>query len=310
MARGPSLRDEAGRRNQPRNQSGGRIDRSRRGWDDENAPWLEEAEFEDGPTHTLVGRRTLWSILFGLAVLTLGVVVGIMLVSGQENGPIDVPRQGEAVPVLVSPGPWKIEPTGPDIEGIPVDGQGGIRFGTGIGHETQARIDLNALPEDPLPRPGLVDEEALAAAPAPVDGAANILPPAPVLAPDGLSPRTATPRASTPKPVDTVVPREAPRPVQPKTIFAPEPPSRAPAAAGSGQVLQLGAFSTEARARSAFRSLSERFNYLGGLTPLIMPISKDGRTLYRLRTTADNPAAAQEICGRLRVAGEACSIVE
>jgi len=312
MARGPSPRDEAGRRNQDRNQdrsqSAGRIDRRSRGWDDENAPWLDEAEFEDGPTHTLVGRTTLWSILFGLAVLTTGVVVGIMLVSDRENGPIDVPGQGEAVPVLASPGPWKIEPTGPDIEGIPVEGQGGVRFGTGIGQETQAAIDLNALPEDPLPRPGFVDEELMAAAPATPDEPMQAMPQVP--GPGAVTPKPAPAKAVTPKPVDTVVPREAPRPVQPKTIYAPEPQARAPAASGNGQMLQLGAFSSEARARSAFKSLSERFGYLGGLTPLIVPTLKDGKTLYRLRTTAANPMEARDICGRMRVAGEACSIVE
>lgn len=310
MARGPSPRDEAVRRNQDRSQSGGRIDRRSRGWDDENAPWLEEAEFEDGATHTLVGRRTLWGILFGLAVLTLGVVVGIMLVSGRENGPIDVPGQGEAVPVLASPGPWKIEPTGPDVEGIPVEGQGGVRFGTGIGQETQAQIDLNALPEDPLPRPGFVDEEAMATAPAPVDEPVQALPTAPVPASPAATPKPLPPKAVTPKAADTVVPREAARPAQPKTIYAPEPQAKAPAASGNGQVLQLGAFSSEARARSAFKSLSERFGYLGGMTPLIVPTSKDGKTLYRLRTAAANPVEARDICGRLRVAGEACSIVE
>ncbi len=292
MARGPSPRDEAGR------QSGGRIDRRSRGWDDENAPWLEEAELEDGPTHTLVGRRTLWGILFGLAVLTLGVVVGIMLVSGRDGGPIDVPRQGEAVPVLASPGPWKIEPTGPDVDGREIEGQGDIRFETGIGRETQAVIDLNALPEDPLPRPGLVDEEAMATAPAPMEQA----PPAPQPVP--------MPKAVAPKAVDTVVPREAPKLAQPKIIYAPEPQAKTPAAAANGQVLQLGAFSSEARARSAFKSLSERFGYLAGLEPLIVPTLKDGKTLYRLRASAANPMEARDICGRLRVAGEACTIVD
>jgi cell division septation protein DedD len=306
MARGPSPRDEASRRdsgyngNGGRSQSGGRIDRRSRGWDDENAPWLEEAEFEDGPTHTLVGRRTLWGILFGLAVLTLGVVVGIMLVSGRESGPIDVPGVGEEVPVLASPGPWKIEPTGPDVDGIEVEGQGDVRFGTGIGQETQAQIDLNALPEDPLPRPGFVDEEVMATAPAPVDETSQ---------PTAAPPPVATPKPA-PRPTDTVVPREAPKPAQPKIIYAPEPQARAPAQSGGGQVLQLGAFSSEARARSAFKSLSERFGYLGGLSPLIVPTEKDGKTLYRLRTAATNPMEARDICGRLRVAGEACSIVD
>lgn len=295
MARSPSPRDAANR------QGSGRIDRSGRDWDDAPAPWLEEAEPEDGPTHTLVGRRTLFGILFGLAVLTLGVVVGIMLVSRRETGPIDVPRQGEAVPVLASPGPWKIEPTGPDIDGMEVEGQGDVRFETGIGRETQAEIDLDALPEDPLPRPALIDEDAMASAPAPSAGE-----PAPAQAPAAA----AKPPAPAARTSDTVVPREAPRLAQPKTIYAPEPADKAPSAAASGQLVQLGAFSSEARARAAFKSLSERFGYLAGLSPLIVPIEKDGATLYRLRASAANPAEARTICGRLRVAGEACTVVD
>jgi len=304
MARGPSPRDEAGRRNADRSSSGGRIDRRSRDWDDGNAPWLEEGEFEDGPTHTLVGRRTLWSILFGLGVLTLGVVVGITLVSGRDDGPIDVPRQGETVPVLASPGPWKIEPTGPDVEGIPVEGQGDVRFGTGIGRETRAEIDLNALPEDPLPRPGYIEEEEMAAAPAPAPAAPMAPAPAPAAAPRELLPKSVAPRAT-----HTVVPRDAPMLPQPKTIFAPEPVAKAPESAANGQVLQLGAFSSEARARTAFKALSERFGYLGGLSPMIVPTVQDGKTLYRLRTTTASAADARDICGRLRVAGEACTIV-
>ena len=98
------------------------------------------------------------------------------------------------------------------------------------------------------------------------------------------------------------------RPPQPKTIEAPKP--AAPSAGGSGQTLQLGAFSSSARAREAFKSLSGRYAYLAGMEPLIVTVASDGKTLYRLRTTAPSPKAARDICGRLKVAGEACSVVD
>ena len=94
----------------------------------------------------------------------------------------------------------------------------------------------------------------------------------------------------------------------PKVVEAPRP--AAPAASGAGQVLQLGAFSSNARAREAFKSLSTRYAYLAGMEPVILPVASDGKTLYRLRTTAATPQAARDICGRLRVAGEACSVVD
>ncbi|TPE59837.1 hypothetical protein FJQ54_12985 [Sandaracinobacter neustonicus] len=296
--RGPSPRDDAQRRGRdeppPR----------RRRAEPEDAPWLDEGEYEeDGPTHTLVGRRTLLGILFLLGVLTVGVVVGITLVSKRESSPIDVPAVGEEVPVLRPQGPWKIAPTGPDVDGVPVEGQGQVLFGTGDGRETEAEIALNDLPEDPLPRPS---EAQVPAVPHSVDEALETG--APKIAAEPAAPPPA-PKPVVPKPSVTVTPTEAPKaPAVPKVVEAPKP--AAPVASGNGQQLQLGAFSSSARARDAFKSLSTRYAYLAGMEPVILPVTSDGKTLYRLRTTAPNPQAAREICGRLRVAGEACSVVQ
>jgi cell division septation protein DedD len=110
-----------------------------------------------------------------------------------------------------------------------------------------------------------------------------------------------------PKASDTIVPREAPaKTVAPKVVYAPEPAAKT---ASGGQVLQLGAFSSESRARTAFKELTGRYGYLAGMEPQILPVASDGKTLYRLRTVAGSPSAAKDICGRLKVAGEACSVV-
>jgi cell division septation protein DedD len=267
MAKGPSPRDDASRR--------GREEPAphRRRAEAEEAPWLDEGDHDDeGPTHTLIGRRTLWGILFLLAVLTVGVVVGITLVSRRDSAPIDVPAVGEEVPVLRAPGPWKLPPTGPDVDGVPVEGQGQLLFGTGDGRETDSAIALDAMPEDPLPKPG---------------------------------------QAQTLPMVDEALESDAP-------VIAADPPARpraidTPAAAptrGNGQTVQLGAFSSSARAREAFRSLSGRYVYLAGMEPLIVPVTTEGKTLYRLRMAAPSPIAARDICSRLKVAGEACSVVD
>jgi hypothetical protein len=57
-------------------------------------------------------------------------------------------------------------------------------------------------------------------------------------------------------------------------------------------------------------SLTERYAYLQGLEPMIVTVTADGKTLYRLRSATGSPALARDICGRLRVAGEACSVVD
>jgi cell division septation protein DedD len=289
MARKPSPRDDAARRGRADDRARDEQPRLQRRQDPDDAPWLDEADYEEGAIHTLVGRRTLWAMLFALGVLAIGVVVGILLVSKRETTPIDVPAVGAEVPVLASPGPWKLKPSGPDVDGVPVEGQGQLLFGTGDGQDTEARIAMDALPEDPMPRPGTESGPLPADQPA---AAAPLLagPPAPrddeKPAPEGAPPKRA----------------------QPKIIYAPGAESGAPADP-MGRVLQLGAFSSDSRARQAFKSLSERLSYLNGLEPLVVPIMVEGKTLYRLRTTAGTPAEARNICDRLKVAGEACTLV-
>jgi hypothetical protein len=77
----------------------------------------------------------------------------------------------------------------------------------------------------------------------------------------------------------------------------------APAAAGSGGTIQLGAFPSGAAAEKAWKALSGRFGYLAPLSHSVVQANVNGKTYYRLRATG--PGAAG-ICGRLKVAGEQC----
>lgn len=89
---------------------------------------------------------------------------------------------------------------------------------------------------------------------------------------------------------------------------APAPKATAPAApAAGGATVQLGAFSSQAAATSAWKALSGRFKYLEPLTHSVTPTTSGGKTLYRLR--ASGPGASN-LCGRLRVAGESCVVVD
>ncbi|MDQ3139968.1 MAG: SPOR domain-containing protein [Pseudomonadota bacterium] len=71
----------------------------------------------------------------------------------------------------------------------------------------------------------------------------------------------------------------------------------------AGATIQLGAFSTEAAASAAWKTLSGRFAYLSPLSYSVVAVESGERTLYRLR--ASGPEAAN-LCGRLRIAGENC----
>jgi hypothetical protein len=82
----------------------------------------------------------------------------------------------------------------------------------------------------------------------------------------------------------------------------------APGAGGGGSLVQLGAFPSEAAANTAWGGFAKRFGYLAALGKSVQPVKLNGRTLYRLRVNAGSAGQAQDICGRLRVAGESCFI--
>lgn len=104
-----------------------------------------------------------------------------------------------------------------------------------------------------------------------------------------------------------VQPKAAPAPVPAPTPITPpkaDPVPRTPTPAiAPGATIQLGAFSSQAGANTAWKGLSARFKYLAPLTHSITPVTAGGKTLYRLRASG---MGADDFCGRLRVAGETC----
>lgn len=89
-------------------------------------------------------------------------------------------------------------------------------------------------------------------------------------------------------------------------VQEPKPvPEAAPAP--SGTVIQLGAFSSAAKAEAAWQALTARFGALGGLSKIVVPVSSS--KLFRLRAGAASPADAKAMCQSLKVAGESCVVV-
>ena len=76
-----------------------------------------------------------------------------------------------------------------------------------------------------------------------------------------------------------------------------------------GSLVQLGAFPSEAAANAVWGGFGKRFAYLAPLGKSVQPVAIGGHTLYRLRVNAGSANQAADICGRLKVAGEACFIV-
>jgi SPOR domain len=181
--------------------------------------------------------------------------------------------KGDGKLIAAQEGDYKVRPDTPG--GMKVEGQGDSSFAASEGAEANGKIDTNAAPE------------------APVKGA-KAVPPKP-----GFVGAPAKPiaTASVPTSGGKLV---APPPAKPITTAA-------AIAAPSGALVQLGAFGSEAKANEAWTSLARRFGYLSNLPKSVVTAQVNGNQVYRLRANAGGQAST--ICGKLKVAGENCMIV-
>lgn len=107
-------------------------------------------------------------------------------------------------------------------------------------------------------------------------------------------------------------PAPAPPKPAPKAPAASQPaasapaPASQPAAAPSGPQVQLGAYSTIAKAETGWVLLSSNFPEVAALKKNIVEARVGGRTLYRLRAIAPDSDAARAACAALRAGGESC----
>lgn len=170
-------------------------------------------------------------------------------------------------------GVFKERPAAPG--GMKVEGEGDTAFAASEGADPNGRIDLDAIPE------------------APVAGAQGVAPAEQMKVKADARTAQAVPNATVPA-----------RP-EPAT----SEPAKPAAAVGSGTV-QLGAFSSNAAAQGAWKSLSGRIAALKPLDNSVVSASVGGKTVYRLRANVANRAEAKTLCGKLKVAGESCSIID
>lgn len=79
--------------------------------------------------------------------------------------------------------------------------------------------------------------------------------------------------------------------------------------AANGVLVQLGAYSSEAKANSGWSTLSGRFDYIKALPNKIASAKVEGATVYRLSAVAPDAATAQSVCNKLKSAGQSCLVV-
>ncbi len=178
--------------------------------------------------------------------------------------------QGDGKLIAAAEGDYKIRPDAPG--GMSVEGQGDTAFKASEGDAPKGRIDLNATSETP------------------VSG-------------------TRAPKSGTrPAPVGRSA--SAPMPANSGTLVAAPPAApviRPGAVSRAGGLVQLGAFSSEAKANQTWVLLVKRYAYLAPLVKSVEAAKIDSGTIYRLRANAGGDAGT--VCGKLRVAGESCLVV-
>jgi cell division protein FtsN len=75
-------------------------------------------------------------------------------------------------------------------------------------------------------------------------------------------------------------------------------------------MVQLGAFGDSAKADAAWAALNKRFGFLAGMNRKIAETNVEGgRKVFRLQAVTANSSEAQQLCAKLKVAGENCLIV-
>ena len=88
------------------------------------------------------------------------------------------------------------------------------------------------------------------------------------------------------------------------------PVASGPTPAGAVMV-QLGAFGDAAKADQAWAAFGKRFGFLSGTNRKIAEATGEGgRKIFRLQAVTADAAAAQQLCAKLKAAGENCLIVK
>ena len=138
---------------------------------DEQLPWLEAVDDEDGPSG-IPARRMLAALL--VVLLAAALVFATFFWLGRQNVS-DAPGAPELI--RADPNPYKVKPTDPG--GLDVAGESETAFQTSAGEDTDAQLDLSRMPEQavaPPPKPAAGPKPAEAPKPQPAPKPAEAAP--------------------------------------------------------------------------------------------------------------------------------------
>ena len=246
-------------------------------------------------------RRSRRLMLIGAAA-TVGVfaaVIGLRELVTGGRGPREVPM------VSADDRPTRVRPDNPG--GMTVPNQDKLIFERAAGRSTTPQQAALAPPPEapqalprPAPPPAPVAAPAPAAAPPPpAQQAAARLP-----APTPAAPTPAAPTSAAQAPA-------AQAPVAPGAPAAGVSAAATPTPQPSGRVaVQLAAVGTHQEAMAEWERLKRRApEFLGNRRPQVVPLERDGKTFFRLRTDGfADQAAARGFCEQLRARGLSCFV--
>ncbi len=238
--------------------------------DGDRLPWLEAVEDEDDKGGPSAAKL-IGALIVGLIAIAV-VIFALFSLGNRDGGTTGAPQT-----IAADEGAYKTKPDEPG--GMKVEGEGGTAYAASEGADPDGRINLDAIPE------------------APVAGARGIAPA------EQLKTRPDAPRAApadAPRAAPVVTPAPKVEPIAPPVVATP---------AAGGSSVQLGAFSSNASAQAAWKSMSGRFASLKPLTNSVVTATVGGKTVYRLRANVASDAEAKTLCGKLKVAGESCTII-
>lgn len=112
---------------------------------DEQLPWLEAVDDEDGPSG-IPARRMLAALL--VVLLAVGLVSATFFWLGRQNAG---DTGGAPELIRAEAGPFKVKPADPG--GLDVAGESETAFQTSAGEDTDAQLDLSRAPEPPAATP-------------------------------------------------------------------------------------------------------------------------------------------------------------
>lgn len=124
---------------------------NRSAYDDGQLPWLQPVEDEDEPRG--VSARKMVAAL-GVVLLAVLLVAATFFWLGRRDTAINGPPELIHAP----PGPYKVKPPNPG--GLDIAGESETAFETSAGQDTDAKLDLSKVPEQPVAKPPKEQEPA------------------------------------------------------------------------------------------------------------------------------------------------------